>query len=793
MDPLVGPYRPQETIADDSLQEKGIESSESLINFNKIPIHMPPNTTNQDLTGITEENHPCSPNSDTFKLSSSQQHLDLSPTAQMKGLEEHQKIETPVTEEIIEIVPVKDDPESPIMTVRSVLIGVVLSAFGVSVTQLFFFKPVHMSIKIMFLQIASVLIGRSCAFIPGPRWWNPGPFSLKEAGFSALMGTTASGSTVTAEIISAYELYFDRILSYGVWFGITMSSQLLGFAWAGLLQPILIYPSRTIFPEMLPSVALLNSLFKVGSESDDQVKFFKKAFLAAAIYEIFPTYITPAVQAISVFCLTLPKNPLITTIFGGARPFEGMGIFSISADWSLVGGRGPLYTPLNTQIHEFFVLVFSILAFFLVYSKSWFGAGLIQNFPFMSASLLTADGKPYPYRQAINSDGTANEEFIQRTGLPFFTATFYVVQVLASVFLTSSISHVLLHNYHLVGSVFKKSKTSQGIDPHRLECMKYKDFPLWGFAAISVVAIALTLGMASLVNSGISFVGLVVALALSFLMTLAVGFINAIAGFRTRFTGGVQMLGGLLFPGNVFGNMWFTLYGGSSAIQGIIILRDMKYGQYIHLPQILVVYSQLLGCTIGSLFSLIVVKTIVKNKREVLLSPNGDGVFSGAEVAAYQAHSVSWGIFSRRMFLFGQKYSAVSWGILVGLFLPIPFFVAQKIWPRYKLGAINVALFCGIVVSMYTSAYAGEPMRIIIGLISQFWARKYRTRWFTKFNYILSAALDGGTELVIFFLAMVFQGGGSRKINFPTYFLNPPLSTPRDYCFMGREARGGES
>jgi hypothetical protein len=27
-------------------------------------------------------------------------------------------------------------------------------------------------------EIASVLIGRTFALIPGPRWWNPGPFNL---------------------------------------------------------------------------------------------------------------------------------------------------------------------------------------------------------------------------------------------------------------------------------------------------------------------------------------------------------------------------------------------------------------------------------------------------------------------------------------------------------------------------------------------------------------------------------------------------------------------------------------
>ncbi|OAV99837.1 hypothetical protein PTTG_25314, partial [Puccinia triticina 1-1 BBBD Race 1] len=608
----------------------------------------------------------------------------------------------------------------------------------------------------------------------------------KEAGFSALMGTTASGATLAAEMIVAYELYFGQVINFGVAFGILMSSQLLGFGWAGLLQPILVYPSRAVYPEALPSVSLLTSLFKVGSESEDQVKFFKKAFLAVSIYEILPTYVMPAFQAISVFCLTLPKNQLITTIFGGARPFEGMGIFSISADWSMIGGLGPLYMPLraSASIHQLIALVASTLAYFLAYSRSWFGAGVNQNFPFMSASLLTADGKPYPYRQAINADGTANEEFIQRTGLPFYTATFYLVQILLSACLTSSISHALLHNYHLIGSIFKKLKTSQEIDPHQLVCLKYKDFPRWGFAAIVLVAVALTFGMSSLSNSGISFAGLLVALVGSFLMTLGTGFIFATTSFIVRLSAGIQMFGGLLFPGNVFGSMWFTIYGASSAIQGLIMLINLKYGQYIHLPQNLVVRSQLIGCTIGSFATLAVVKSILKYEREVLLSPNGNGVFSGAEVAAFQARSVSWGVFSRRMFLFGQKYSAVSWASLVGLLLPIPFFIAHKFWPRYKLDLVNVPLLLGIPPALYTLAYAGEPMRIAIGITSQFWTRKYRNQWFVKYNYILSAALDGGTELVVFLLAMVFQGGGGKRINFPTYFLNPTPSTPRDYCFM---------
>ncbi|EFP76602.1 uncharacterized protein PGTG_02063 [Puccinia graminis f. sp. tritici CRL 75-36-700-3] len=323
MDGPISVRRPQAPIVDEPMQETAIIVADAyLSNSNQTPLAILPKSLNDQDSCIPTD-----------------LGLDLQPNPPLKELEEKHRTDTPAFDEKVEIVPITDaDSESPIMTVRSVLIGVLLSAFGVSITQLFLFKPVHMQIKLIFLQM-----------------------------------------------IGTYELYFDRVISFGVAFGILMSSQLIG--------------------EVLPSVSLLTSLFKVGSESEDQVRFFKKAFVAVSIYEIFPTYITPAFQAINIFCLTLPKNQLVTTIFGGARPFEGMGLFSISADWSMVGGRGPLYLPLSTQIHQLVALVVSTLAFFLVYSKSWFGAGLTQNFPFMSASLLTADGKTYPYRQAVNADG----------------------------------------------------------------------------------------------------------------------------------------------------------------------------------------------------------------------------------------------------------------------------------------------------------------------------------------------------------------------------------------------------
>ncbi|KAA1086192.1 hypothetical protein PGTUg99_019505 [Puccinia graminis f. sp. tritici] len=134
------------------------------------------------------------------------------------------------------------------------------------------------------MTIAAVILGRGCALIPGPKWWNPGPYTLKETGFCALMGTTASIAVLATEMIVVYDLYFDHVINFGIAFCILISSQLIGFAWAGVLLPILVYPTHAVFPETLPSISLLKSLFSVGEDSKDQVKFFKKAFLTVIVY-----------------------------------------------------------------------------------------------------------------------------------------------------------------------------------------------------------------------------------------------------------------------------------------------------------------------------------------------------------------------------------------------------------------------------------------------------------------------------------------------------------------------------
>jgi len=87
--------------------------------------------------------------------------------------------------------PLEDDPNDYPVTLRSCLTGIIMGFIGSAVGLLFIFKPVVVYLAPVFLQIMCMLFGRILARIPGPKWWNPGAFSLKETVYSYLISMAA--------------------------------------------------------------------------------------------------------------------------------------------------------------------------------------------------------------------------------------------------------------------------------------------------------------------------------------------------------------------------------------------------------------------------------------------------------------------------------------------------------------------------------------------------------------------------------------------------------------------------
>jgi hypothetical protein len=106
----------------------------------------------------------------------------------------------------------------------------------------------------------------------------------------------------------------------------------------------------------------------------------------------------------------------------------------------------------------------------------------------------------------------------------------------------------------------------------------------------------------------------------------------------------------------------------------------------------------------------------------------------------------------------------VPMAFVVGLGVPIPFFLAHKKWPKLRLDYFNTAILAGYLGYLSMGINSSVTMYFFIAFFCQFYLRKYRPSWFIKYNYILSAAMDGGAQVMVFILTFAVQGGSGKEV-----------------------------
>lgn len=149
--------------------------------------------------------------------------------------------------------------------------------------------------------------------------------------------------------------------------------------------------------------------------------------------------------------------------------------------------------------------------------------------------------------------------------------------------------------------------------------------------------------------------------------------------------------------------------------------------------------------------------TIVNNNREVLLDPVGTRVWSGWIIQQYNSASVAMGALGKELFTFGKPYWLVPFAIFLGLLFPIPFWLLHHYtkkgsWISRAAAYINTPIIALYIGYLPYSVNGQWWSCVVIGFAAQWWARSRRPKWFKKYNYLTSAALDGGSQVILFIL-----------------------------------------
>jgi hypothetical protein len=150
---------------------------------------------------------------------------------------------------------------------------------------------------------------------------------------------------------------------------------------------------------------------------------------------------------------------------------------------------------------------------------------------------------------------------------------------------------------------------------------------------------------------------------------------------------------------------------------------------------------QVIGTCIGCCMSYIMMQQITTEKREILLAIQGTNVWSGQHIQSHNSAAMTWGGLATHMYTHGARYQWVAYGFLIGLFAPLPLWIAHRYFPRWRLDYWNTAIICGYMYHLSQGTHSALLFHFITGFVSQFWLRKYRTNWFIKYNYILRCVL----------------------------------------------------
>ncbi|KAF6153675.1 hypothetical protein GIB67_000908 [Kingdonia uniflora] len=657
-------------------------------------------------------------------------------------------------------VPITDDPTLPVLTFRMWVLGTLSCILLSFLNQFFWYRKEPLTITAISAQIAVVPLGHLMAnyitdrvFFKNTRLeftMNPGPFNVKEHVLITIFANSGAGTVYAIHIVTAVKVFYQEKLTFFVSLIVVITTQVLGFGWAGIFRRYLVEPASMWWPANLVQV----SLFRALHEKEVRLKgglsrtqFFLIAFIGSFAYYVFPGYLFPMLTSLSWICWILPTSVLAQQLGSG---LYGLGIGAIGLDWSTISSYlgSPLASPWFATAN--IAVGFAVVMYVLTPITYWLNVYKAKTFPIFSDGLFTSTGQTYNISSIINSNFNLDVAAYEKNG-PLYLSTFFAMTYgVGFAALSATIVHVALFHGREIWQQSKSAFQEKKIDIHTRLMSRYNQVPEWWFVSILTVNIAATVFACEYYNDQLQLPwwGVLLACFLAIFFTLPIGIITA----TTNQTPGLNIITeyiiGYIYPGRPVANICFKVYGYISMTQAISFLQDFKLGHYMKIPPRTMFMAQVVGTLIAGFVYLgtawWLMETIPNICNTNLLPSNSPWTCPGDHVF-YDA-SVIWGLIGPRR-IFGNlgTYEAVNWFFLIGAVAPVIVWGAHKAFPNQDwIPLINMPILIGATGNMPPATAVNYSSWILVGFLSGFVVFRYRQQWWQRHNYVLSGALDAG-------------------------------------------------
>ncbi|KAK2614917.1 hypothetical protein N8I77_001706 [Diaporthe amygdali] len=668
------------------------------------------------------------------------------------------------------VVPETDDSAMPVNTFRAWFLGIVFVFLGAGVNQFFGLRYPGVHIVSLVAELIAYPIGVFLAHLMPISRLNPDRhFNIKEHALVTIMSNVSFGfgSADATNIIQAAKLY-GFTLQTGFSVMVVLCCQLLGYGVAGLSARWLVEPASMIWPGVLSNVALLTSLHSRANAVADgwkitRIRFFMVVGGCAFVWYWLPGLMWTGLSYFTWICWIVPDRVVINQIFGMVT---GMGLFPLTLDWSMVAyNTNPLLSPHWAAANVFFgfALFFWVVTPALYYTNTWFTAFL----PFCTADVYDRFGEVYDSTKVITGQ-FFDEAKYKDYSPPYLPATFAFVYGLSFASITSVLSHVYFFHWNEIVHAFRGSTK---LDVHSRMMRAYKRVPAWWFLSIIVIVLAMSIAMTEVYHTGLPVYGIFLAFIIPAVYMIPCGMIQGVTNVDANQVNVLsEFIGGYMFQGKPIANILFKILSTDVVGQGLYFASDMKLAHYLKIPSRTLFFAQGIATILGALTQVGVTLWMLGNVEGICTDDQPNGFTCPNGLTVYSS-SIIWGLIGPgRLYSVGRIYSGLLHFFWIGLILPpITYYIFKKTksefvrkinWPLIFVGTYNVPPATGVNFSSW----------YLVNLIfNKIIFSRFRA-WWTKYNYVLAAALDTGLAIsgIVIFFAITY----GPNIQFPDWWGN---------------------
>ncbi|KAJ8097257.1 OPT oligopeptide transporter protein-domain-containing protein [Lipomyces tetrasporus] len=677
--------------------------------------------------------------------------------------------------EIRAVTDPSDDPNIPIETLRVYMLGIIWVIIGSFINEIFFYRQPRLQLDSTVLQLLLYPCGKLTEYLPDWGFWirssrysmNPGPWNAKEQMLATIILNIGAerGFFMTYVVAMREEQFFNqKFIDFGFMFLMNVSMIFMGFGFSGVLRKWVVSPQKTMWPTVLPTLALNRALLITEKKTStngwtiSSYRFFFIVFGASFVYFFFPEYIFKALSVFNWITWINPKSVTLAIICGQNL---GLGFNPISTfDWAVVNLSDPLVVPFFSVMNKYAGMFFSS---FLLLGMYWTNYKFTAYLPPNSNDVYDKYGDSFDVGRVMDENKLLNVT-AYRTYSPLYISMGGILQTSAFFMVcTLSLSYVLLTERKRIWQVTKQtyqqfrhpraaSVSAASGDPLTRGMDQYKTVPDWWFAVIFLVSFAFLVIAITVYPTNVPIWSVIVIMILAFVVLIPGTFIYATTGYAYRFHNVSVILAGFIVPGNGLAALIGRAIASCTDEQAQTYLSDMKMAHYARLPPRPVFRAQIIAAffqtfvTIGGvqfLFASIPDMCSLTQKQR-FLCPSARAFFVDALI---------YGVIGPERML-NDLYPALKYCFVVGVGIAVVFVSLRSKFSNALRYIHPVIIVSGIASWGSNLNLSHYTPGVIMSFIFMFYIKRYFLGWWTKYNFVLTAALSAGVAFSALFILL---------------------------------------